>query len=159
MEPPYDAFRGVISTDVRLHGGNPRKIPATKECPRDHGAREVGQACTIREGELRKLLEVFWKNVDPTVRDRQFCDIGASTHPIFHHTASRNASPKPPQKVLAKTKPFRKISSHLFAGWRVLAAEDYHQDFYVKNPVSTSSTEPLRSRCQVESSFWGSVPH
>src|SRR5947199_30384 len=78
MEPPYDALPGVISTTSGYMGGT-KKNPSYEEVSSGTtGHAEVVQvAYDPKKVSYEKLLEVFWKNVDPTVRDRQFCDIGS----------------------------------------------------------------------------------
>src|SRR5260370_33196843 len=77
MEPPYDALPGVISTTSGYMGGT-RKNPSYEEVSSGTtGHAEVVQVLyDPKKVSYEKLLEVFWKNVDPTVRDRQVCDIG-----------------------------------------------------------------------------------
>src|SRR6266571_1383332 len=113
MEPPYDALPGVISTTSGYMGGT-KKNPSYEEVSSGTtGHAEVVQvAYDPKKVNYEKLLEVFWKNVDPTVRDREF--------------------------------------------W---PAEDYHQDFYVKNPVRYRFYRDGCGRDARLKQLWGSVPH
>jgi peptide-methionine (S)-S-oxide reductase len=84
-----------------------------------------------------KLLEVFWRNIDPTVKDRQFCDVGSQYRSgIFYHSAEQERLAAASKAALEKSKPFKQpiVTPVEQAGefWR---AEEYHQDFYKKNPV------------------------
>jgi len=152
MEPPYDALPGVISTTSGYMGGT-QKNPSYEEVSSGTtGHAEVVQVVyDPKRVTYEKLLEVFWKNVDPTVRDRQFCDIGSQYRTtIFYHTDEQRRLAELSKAMLAKAKPP--------AGefWR---AEDYHQDFYVKNPVRYKFYRTGCGRDARLKQLWGSVPH
>src|SRR5260370_32426158 len=103
MEPPYDALPGVISTTSGYMGGT-KKNPSYEEVSSGTtGHAEVVQvAYDPKKVNYEKLLDVFWKNVDPTVRDRQFCDIGSQyPPPIFYHTDEQKLLTEASQGVLA----------------------------------------------------------
>jgi len=136
MEQPYDAYAGVIP-HLRLHGGTKKKIPPTRRCPRDHGTRG-GRAGLYdpKKVELRKLLDSVLEKkrrsyrAGPAVlRHRK-----ARRTAIFFTPTSRSGLAKPPKRA-PKTNVQGRYLTPVRAGWRVLAREDYHQDFYVKNPV------------------------
>jgi peptide-methionine (S)-S-oxide reductase len=84
-----------------------------------------------------KLLEVFWVNVDPTVTDRQFCDHGTQYRTaIFAHTPEQRKAAEASKAAVEKVQDVQGGRRH--AGrrrGRLLAAEDYHQDYYKKNPA------------------------
>ena len=84
-----------------------------------------------------KLLEVFWNNIDPTVKDRQFCDVGTQYRTaIFVHTDEQRAAAEKSKALLATTKPFKDaIVTPVVAATEFWPAEDYHQDYYTKNPA------------------------
>src|ERR1700716_1130732 len=87
MEPPYDALPGVVSTTSGYMGGT-KKNPSYEEVSSGTtGHAEVVQVVyDPKKVSYERLLEVFWKNVDPTVRDRQFCDIGSQYRTaVFYH--------------------------------------------------------------------------
>jgi len=155
----YDALPGVISTTSGYMGGTKKKSQLRGGVLGTTGHAEVVQVLyDPKKVSYEKLLEVFWKNVDPTVRDRQFCDIGASTAPRSSITpASRNASPKPP-KSARETKPFREdIVTPVVPAGEFWPAEDYHQDFYVKNPVRYKFYRTGCGRDARLKQLWGSV--
>jgi peptide-methionine (S)-S-oxide reductase len=106
-----------------------------------------------------KLLEVFWKNVDPTVRDRQFCDIGSQYRTgIFYHTEEQKRLAEASKAALAKAKPFRDdIVTPIVAAGEFWPAEDYHQDFYVKNPVRYKFYRTGCGRDARLKQLWGSA--
>ena len=84
-----------------------------------------------------KLLDVFWLNHDPTVKDRQFCDSGSQYRPeIFYHSEEQKRLAEASKAKWEKSKPFKQpIVTPITAASEFWPAEDYHQDYYKKNPV------------------------
>jgi peptide-methionine (S)-S-oxide reductase len=84
-----------------------------------------------------KLLEVFWVNIDPTTKDRQFCDGGSQYRTaIFYHDEAQRKAAEASKAALDKSKPFAEpIVTQIVMAGAFTPAEDYHQDYYVKNPV------------------------
>jgi len=114
-----------------------------------------------RKVSYEKLLDVFWKNVDPTVRDRQFCDIGSQYRTsIFYHTEGQKRLAEASKAALIKTKPFKdSVVTPVAPAGEFWPAEDYHQDFYVKNPVRYKFYRTGCGRDARLKQLWGSVPH
>ena len=138
MEPPFDKLDGVVSTTSGYIGGT-TKQPTYQEV--SSGATGHAEAVQIdydpKKVSYEKLLEVFWHNVDPTVKDRQFCDIGTQYRTsIFYHDAEQKRLAEASKAALAKSKPFKaEIVTPIVAAGDFWPAEDYHQDYYMKNPV------------------------
>ena len=138
MEPPYDAIPGVISTTSGYLGG--RTVNPTYE---QVSSGSTGHAEAIQvvydpaKVSYEKLLEVFWVNIDPTVRDRQFCDSGTQYRTgIFYHSEAQRKAAEASKAALEKTKPFKApIVTPIEMAGTFYPAEDYHQDYYLKNPV------------------------
>ena len=91
MEPPYDELPGVVSTTSGYTGGS--KVNPTYE-EVSSGATGHAEAVQVRYDPARigyeKLLEVFWRNIDPLTADRQFCDRGRQYRSaIFYHDAEQ----------------------------------------------------------------------
>ncbi|MEW5863813.1 MAG: peptide-methionine (S)-S-oxide reductase MsrA [Pseudomonadota bacterium] len=84
-----------------------------------------------------KLLEVFWFNHDPTTLDRQFCDSGSQYRPgIYWLTEEQRRLAEASKAKWEKEKPFKgKILTPIVKASRFWPAEEYHQDYYRKNPV------------------------
>ncbi|HMD82989.1 MAG TPA: peptide-methionine (S)-S-oxide reductase MsrA, partial [Anaerolineales bacterium] len=84
-----------------------------------------------------KLLEVFWKNIDPTVKDRQFCDTGTQYRTaIFYHDENQRKLALESKAALQKSAKFKdSIVTEIVPLKQFYPAEEYHQDFYKKNPV------------------------
>ena len=84
-----------------------------------------------------KLLEAFWLNHDPTTMERQFCDGGSQYRPgIYWHTEEQRKAAEASKAKWDKDKPFKdKIVTPIVKASQFYPAEDYHQDYYKKNPV------------------------
>jgi peptide-methionine (S)-S-oxide reductase len=81
------------------------------------------------------LLEVFWQNIDPTVKNRQFCDSGSQYRSaIFFHSESEKKLALETKARIEKEKGW-KIQTEIVQAGAFYAAEEYHQDYYLKNPV------------------------
>jgi peptide-methionine (S)-S-oxide reductase len=138
MEPPYDKLPGVVSTTSGYIGGK-KANPTYKEV--SAGTTGHTEAVQVvydpKKVSFEKLLEVFWVNVDPTVKDRQFCDVGSQYRPevFFHDDAQRKAA-EASKAAIEKSKPFKEaIVVPITMATTFYAAEDYHQDYYTKNPI------------------------
>ncbi len=138
MEPPYDKLDGVYST-ISGYMGGAKKNPTYEEVSAGRtGHTEVVQVTyDPKRVTFEKLLETFWVNIDPTVKDRQFCDAGSQYRSeIFWHTdAQRDAATKSKEN-LEKNKPFKAaIVTPVTKASDFWPAEEYHQDYYKKNPI------------------------
>ena len=91
-----------------------------------------------------RLLEQFWVNHDPTVNDRQFCDVGSQYRPsIFCHDEEQKRLAEASKAKWEKDKPFKQpIVTPIVAAAEFWPAEDYHQDYYRRIRCATSSTSP-----------------
>lgn len=138
MEPPFDKLDGVISTTSGYTGGH-QKNPTYQEV----SAGGTGHTESVqiiydpKRISYEKLLEVFWRNIDPTTRDAQFCDHGQQYRTaIFYHDGKQRELAERSKEVLDNTKPFKEpIVTEITPASAFYPAEDYHQDFYKKNPV------------------------
>jgi len=138
MEPPYDKLPGVVSTTSGYMGGT-KRFPTYEEVSSGTtGHTEVVQVVyDPAKVSYERLLEVFWRNIDPTVRDRQFCDTGSQYRTaIFYHDDEQKRLAEASKAALEKSKPFKApIVTPVQAAGEFWPAEDYHQDYYKKNPV------------------------
>jgi peptide-methionine (S)-S-oxide reductase len=138
MEPPFDELPGVVSTVAGYTGG--QKVKPTYEQVSAGGtghAEAVEITYDPKKVSYRKLLDVFWHNIDPTTPDRQFCDVGHQYRTaIFFHNAEQEREARKSLAELKETKPFKApIVTEIVPASTFYPAEDYHQDYYRKNPV------------------------
>lgn len=138
MEPPYDKLPGVVSTTSGYMGGKTRNPTYEQVSSGGTGHAEVVQVIyDPKKVSYDKLLEVYWRNVDPTQRDGQFCDHGSQYRTaIFFHDDEQKRAAEASKAVLLKKKPFPgEIVTEITSAAEFYPAEDYHQDYYRKNPV------------------------
>jgi len=160
MEAPYDKLDGVLATTSGYMGGS-RKFPTYEEVSAGWtGHAEVVQVVyDPAKVAYDKLLEVYWINIDPTVTDRQFCDIGSQYRTaIFVHTEEQRRAAEASKAALAKSKPFKApIVTPIVAATEFWPAEDYHQDYYSKNPVRYAYYRTGCGRDARLKQLWGSA--
>ena len=138
MEPPYDKLDGVLSTTSGYTGGH-QTDPTYKQV----SAGTTGHTEAVRivydpqKISYQQLLDVFWKNIDPTTPDRQFCDTGSQYRSgIFYHDDTQKQAAEESLRKLKQTKPFPEpVVTEITAAGAFYPAEDYHQDYYQKNPL------------------------
>ena len=83
-----------------------------------------------------ELVEYFWRHIDPTVRNRQFCDIGSQYRSgIYWQNEEERKVVEASHAALVKSGRFKEIHTELAPATTFHLAEDYHQDYYKKNPV------------------------
>jgi len=158
MEPPFDALDGVISTTSGYTGGHVAD-PTYKQV--SSGGTGHAEALQIVYDPSRvsyeTLLQVFWKNIDPTTRDRQFCDHGSQYRAgVFYHDEAQHQAAKQSFDTLRKNKPFKEpVVTELTAASTFYPAEDYHQDYYQKNPVRYKYYRYSCGRDQRLQELWG----
>jgi peptide-methionine (S)-S-oxide reductase len=138
MEPPFDKTEGVVSTTSGYTGGE--KAGATYE--------QVSAGGTGHKEALRvvydpakvtyaKLLDVYWHNIDPVDAKGQFCDKGDEYKPaIFVHDEEQKKAAEDSKKAFETSGRFKQpITVTVQPAREFWVAEDYHQDYYLKNPV------------------------
>ncbi|MCP5069254.1 MAG: peptide-methionine (S)-S-oxide reductase MsrA [bacterium] len=138
MEPPFDALDGVVSTTSGYIGGHVRN-PTYKQV----SAGGTGHAEAVQviydpsKVGYPELLEIFWRNIDPVAVDRQFCDHGDQYRSaIFTHNAEQAKLAEASRASLASSGKFAApIATQVVAASEFWPAEDYHQDYYRRNPV------------------------
>jgi len=138
MEAPFDKLPGVISVTVGYTGGKVNNPTYEQVSAGGTGHAEAVQVAydPSRIGYAR-LLDVFWHNTDPTVVDRQFCDVGSQYRTgIFYHTEEQRLAALQSKEALGKTKPFKEpIVTEVTQAGEFYPAEEYHQHYYKKNPI------------------------
>ena len=138
MEAPFDKLPGVVSVIVGYTGGS-LKNPTYEQV----SAGGSGHAESVRivydpaRVSYARLLEVFWHNIDPSVKDRQFCDRGNQYRSgIFYHNDAQHKTALDSKAALEKNKPFKApIVTEIVPAGVFYPAEEYHQHYYKKNPI------------------------
>jgi peptide-methionine (S)-S-oxide reductase len=158
MEPPYDKLDGVTST-ISGYAGGKTKNPTYEEVSRGTtGHTEVVQVTyDPKKISYEKLLDVFWRNIDPLTANRQFCDIGSQYRSaIFYHDENQKRLAEESKKALSKR--FKEpIVTEIVAFTEFYPAEDYHQDYYIKNPLRYKYYRYNCGRDQRLEALWGAA--
>lgn len=138
MEAPFDKLEGVISVTSGYTGGSVRNPTYEQVSAGGTGHAEAVQII-YDPGKISysKLLDVFWHNIDPTVKDRQFCDRGHQYRSgIFYHNEEQHRAALQSKTALEKNKPFREpVVTEIVLASEFYPAEEYHQHYYKKNPL------------------------
>jgi peptide-methionine (S)-S-oxide reductase len=136
-----EAFEKVPGVTAAVSGyiGGSTKNPSYEQVSSGTTGHTEAVQVTYDPGKVtyEKLLEVFWLNHDPTVTDRQFCDGGSQYRPaIFVHNEEQKKLAEASKAKWEKNKPFKQpILTPIVPAGEFWPAEDYHQDYYKKNPV------------------------
>ena len=161
MEHPFDVLPGVVSTTSGYIGGQ-KKNPTYEEVSsgRTGHTEAVQVVYDPKKVTYEKLLDVFWHNIDPTVKDQQFCDHGSQYRSgIFYVDDEQKRLAEASKAALDRNKPFSAaIVTEITRASEFYPAEDYHQDFYLKNPLRYKY---YRSGCGRDArlkQLWGKAP-
>jgi peptide-methionine (S)-S-oxide reductase len=158
MEPPFDELPGVISTTSGYTGGR-TKNPTYEQV----SAGITGHAESVEvlfdpaKITYARLLDVFWKNIDPLTANRQFCDSGTQYRSgIYYHTEEQKRLAEASKKALEDSGRFKQpLVTEIVAATAFYPAEDYHQDYYKKNPIRFKYYKYNCGRARRLEELWG----
>jgi peptide-methionine (S)-S-oxide reductase len=156
MEADFDKVSGVISTTSGYTGGttvNPTYMEV--------GSGRTGHAESVEvvydpaKVTYAQLLDAYWHNIDPLVKNRQFCDVGDEyrTAIFVHDAEQRRLAEESKKRVEAQLK--APIYTEIVAAGPFYRAEEYHQDYYLKNPVRYKYYRWSCGRDQRLEQVWG----
>ncbi len=138
MEGPFDELDGVMSTTSGYTGG--QTVDPTYEEVSAGGTGHAEAVQVVYDPQkisYQELLAVYWPNTDPTTPDAQFCDHGSQYRPeIFYHDDKQRQSAEASKEEIKRTKTFSApLVTKITQATAFYPAEEYHQDFYRKNPI------------------------
>lgn len=162
MEPPFDRLDGVVSTTSGYTGGK-KDRPTYQEV----SAGGTGHAEAVEvvydptKVSYEKLLDTFWRNVDPLTANAQFCDHGDQYRTaIFYHDDQQKTLAEASKAALERSGRFKQpIVTEIVAAASFWPAEDYHQDYYLKNPVRYKFYRYNCGRDRRLEELWGPADH
>lgn len=138
MEPPFDKLDGVISTTSGYTGGD-KPNPTYQEVSAGGTGHAEAVEIVYEPGKVsyERLLEVFWHNIDPLDAAGQFCDKGTQYRSaIFVHDEAQRRAAEASKKAIEQSEQLSgRIVTEIVPAATFYPAEDYHQDYYLKNPV------------------------
>jgi peptide-methionine (S)-S-oxide reductase len=161
VEADFDKVPGVKSTTSGYAGGHvPNPSYAQVSAKGTGHAEAVEIVFDPAVVSYERLLEIYWRSIDPTTKDRQFCDAGSPYRTaIFVHDARQLEAARASLAALEKSKPFPEpIVTQIVPAGPFFPAESYHQDYYQKNPLRY---QYYRSGCGRDArlkQLWGKAP-
>jgi peptide-methionine (S)-S-oxide reductase len=159
MEPPFDELDGVLATVSGYMGGEVADPSYDQVSRGGTGHAEVVQV-TYDPSVIsyQRLLEVFWRNVDPHDAGDQFCDRGDQYRSaIFVHSDDQRRAAAASKARVEERLPAPVVTSIVEAG-AFYRAEEYHQDYYVKNPLQYRFYKWRCGRDNRLDAVWSGVP-
>ena len=138
MEHPFEKIKGVKEVVSGYTGGTVENPTYEEVSSGTTGHLEAVQITFDPQlVKYEDLLEVFWKQVNPTDSSGQFVDRGPQYRPaIFYHSEKQKKAAEESMKKLGESGRFSSpISTEIIRAGKFYRAEEYHQDYYKKNPV------------------------
>jgi peptide methionine sulfoxide reductase msrA/msrB len=158
MEPPFLKVDGVIDVQSGYTGGKAVKPTYEQVSEGGTGHTEAVQVTfDPKKVSYDKLLDVFWRSMDPTDGDGQFVDRGKQYRPgIFYHSEAQKKAAEASRAALEKSGRFKKpLATEITAFSAFYPAEEYHQHYFRKNPVRYKYYRYRSGRDQFLEGIWG----
>jgi len=159
-EAAFQDVPGVISA-VSGYTGGTVKNPSYEQVSSGRTGHAEAVEVTFDPARVSydKLLDIFWVNHDPTVKDRQFCDAGSQYRPaIFYLSDEQRKAAEASKAKYEKLKPFKQpLLTEITQAGPFYPAEDYHQDYYKKNPLQYKFYVTGCGRYARLDSLWGDL--
>jgi peptide methionine sulfoxide reductase msrA/msrB len=137
VETAFEGLPGVSSVTSGFTGGQ-KLNPTYEEVSRGGTGHAESVEIIYDPAKItyERLLDVFWHNIDPLTSNAQFCDHGTQYRSaIFYHgEAQKKAAEASKQAIEASGRFKQKIVTEIVAASKFYPAEEYHQDFYKKDP-------------------------
>jgi peptide-methionine (S)-S-oxide reductase/peptide methionine sulfoxide reductase msrA/msrB len=161
IQPAFDKANGVIKTVVGYSGGtepNPTYELVSSEKTGYRESIEITYDPT--KISFDQLLDIYWRQIDPTQADGQFTDIGPSYRAaIFYKDNDEKRIAETSKEKLARSGKFEKpIVTEILPAMRFYPAEAYHQKYYQQNPEHFEAFEKGSGRVRFERKTWGHAP-
>jgi peptide methionine sulfoxide reductase msrA/msrB len=161
IQPAFDKAPGVIKTTVGYCGGteaNPTyELVGSEKTKYRESIEIVYDPAKI---SYDQLLDIYWKQIDPTQTDGQFTDIGPSYRAaIFYGSNEEKKIAEASKEKLAGSGKFKKqIATEILPAMKFWPAEDYHQKYYQQNPEHFEAFEHGSGRVSFQKKNWGDKP-
>src|SRR2546430_11509651 len=158
IQPDFGKANGVIKTIVGYSGGtepNPTYKLVTSEKTNYRESIEI----TYNPAKIsyEQLLDIYWRQIDPTQADGQFTDIGPSYRAaIFYGNADEEKIAQASKEKLTRSGKFKRpIVTEILPAMKFWPAEDYHQKYYQQNPERFEAFEEGSGRTSFKKDKWG----
>ena len=156
MEPPFDKLPGVVSTTSGYTGGHTANPTYEQVSSGRTGHTEAVEVVyDPRTVTYAQLLDVFWRNIDPLTANAQFCDAGSQYRSgIFVHDETQRRMAEESKRAVAQRLD-EPIVTEIVAASKFWPAEEYHQDYYKKNPIRYQFYRATCGRDERLEAIWG----
>jgi len=158
MQPPFDHAKGVIKTVVGYTGGKESDANYSAVSGHKTQHREVIEV-TYDSAQISydQLLDIFWRQINPTQGNGQFADIGLSYQAaIYYGNEEEKKIAEASRESLGKSGKFQKpIVTEILAATKFFAAEEYHQKYYLKNSADYKAYHVGSGRVAFLEKMWG----
>jgi methionine-S-sulfoxide reductase len=162
MQPPYDNAKGVVKTIVGYTGGSADDATYEKVSAHRTQHREAIEV-TYDPAQISydQLLDIFWRNINPTQADGQFHDIGLSYQAaVFYGNEDERKAAEASREKLGKSGRFSKpIVTEILPAKPFYPAEEYHQKYYLKNAADFEAYHVGSGRVSFLEKIWGHEPN
>src|SRR5262245_19675219 len=158
IQPAFDKAPGVIKT-VEGYSGGTEPYPTYKLVTSEKTKYRESIEITYDPAKISydQLLDIYWRQIDPTQADGQFTDIGPSYRAaIFYGDAEEKKIAEASKEKLTRSGKFKKpIVTEILPALKFWAAEDYHQKYYRENPEHFEAFEEGSGRVSFKKDKWG----
>ena len=158
MQPPYDTAKGVVKTVVGYTGGSAEDATYEKVSAHRTQHREAIEV-TYDPAQISydQLLDIFWRNINPTQADGQFHDIGLSYQAaIYYGSEDEKKAAEASKEKLGQSGKFSKpIVTEILPAKPFYPAEEYHQKYYLKNTADFEAYHVGSGRVAFLEKIWG----
>ena len=158
MQNPYDELKGVVSTAVGYTGGNKDNPTYEEVCSGNTGHAEAIEVLyDPSQISYAELLNVFWRNIDPTTLNRQFADAGTQYRTaIFYNSEEQKQSAELSKEEMEESGIYDDpIATEITPASTFYKAEEYHQKYYEKCPLKYKMYKSGSGREQYLEDMWG----
>jgi peptide-methionine (S)-S-oxide reductase len=157
IEADFEKLSGVVAVESGYIGG---KSPDPTYEQVSRGGTGHTEAVRVSYDAAKvsyeTLLDYFWRHIDPTVKDRQFCDVGSQYRSgIYFQNGTEEKLARTSKAALEKSGRFARIYTEIEAAGVFYPAEEYHQDYYKKNPIRYQYYRQGCGRDARVKSLWG----
>ena len=137
LEADFDKLPGVIATESGYTAGKTRNPIYQQVSAGGTGHTEaVRVSYDPAKVSYQQLVDYFWRHIDPTVKDRQFCDVGSQYRSgIYWQNQAERKIAEASRDALLKSGKLKQVLTEMAAASAFYPAEEYHQDYYTKNPI------------------------
>ena len=162
MQPPFDALPGVLSTTVGYTGGAKDNPTYEEVCSGTTGhAESIQVVFNPAVVTYDKVVDVFWRQTNPTTPNRQFADVGTQYRTaIFYHSDAQHQIAERSKAALQRSGRFKEpLVTEIVPATTFYPAEEYHQQYYKKNPIQYKLYRIGSGRDGYLKRVWGSSSH